>query len=140
MNHNRQAENGQALGASDTWEGTTMTTTARSGHDAAWRDCRPGELTQLQSQHRRQKRRAVLRQLAAAAAGTAAAGVLGIAWLQHAEQPHAPGGIACEEMTELLSAFARHQLDAGRTARIEKHLAVCEHCRERLAKLQQASL
>jgi anti-sigma factor RsiW len=117
-----------------------MTTTASSGHDAAWRDCQPGELAQLRSQHRRHERRAVLGQFAAAAAGCIAAAALGIAWLQHEEQPHAPGGIACEEMTELLSAYARHQLDTGRTARIEKHLAVCEHCRERLARLQQAAL
>jgi len=111
---------------------------------SVWRDCLPGELVELGAQQRRrQQRRAVLQGLGLAAAGCAAAGALSTLWFQPRQpqkQPFAPGGLVCDEVTRLLPAYVAHQLDARKTAQVEKHLASCGHCSERLKQLQSASV
>src|SRR5258705_13963006 len=98
--------------------------------EAVWRNCTPGELVELATRHRhREERRTLLRSLSLAAAGCAVAGTLSVVWSQRRERPFAPGGIVCDEVTRLLPAYAAHQLDAERTAQVQKHLTACSHCR-----------
>ena len=108
--------------------------------DAPWRTCKPGELVQLGAQQRRRdERRALLRGLSLAVAGCAAAGAVGICWVSRREQPFAPGGLVCDDVTRLLPSFVAKQLDAKRSEQVMKHLASCEHCTEMLKKLQPSS-
>lgn len=117
-----------------------MKTDAGVAESSGWRECVPGELTGLAAEHRhRQQRRALLRNLSIAAAGCAAAGIAGVFWLPRRETRFSPGGLVCDEVTRLLPAYVANQLDAKRVEQVKKHLASCDHCTERLKKLQQAS-
>jgi len=117
-----------------------MKTDAGVADGGSWRECVPGELTELAAQHRhRQRRRDLVRNLSIAVAGCAAVGIAGVLWLPRRERRFAPGGLVCDEVTRLLPAYVANQLDAKRVEQVRKHLASCEHCTERLKKLQQAS-
>lgn len=117
-----------------------MKTDANVADGSPWRECVPGELTELATQHRhRQQRRDLLRNLTVAAVGCAGVGLAGILWLPKREPRFAPGGLVCDEVTRLLPAYAANQLDAKRKEQVQTHLASCGHCSERLKKLQQAS-
>ena len=117
-----------------------MNTNADVADGGSWRKCVPGELTELAAQHRhRQQRRALVRNLSIAAAGCAVVGVASVLWMQERERRFAPGGLVCDEVTPLLPAYIANQLDARRVAQVRKHLASCEHCTERLKKLQRPS-
>jgi len=117
-----------------------MKTDAGVADGGSWRECVPGELTELAAQHRhRQQRRDLVRNLSIAVAGCAAVGIAGVLWLPRRERRFDPGGLVCDEVTRLLPAYVANQLDAKRVEQVRKHLASCEHCTERLKKLQQAS-
>src|SRR6267142_6963370 len=117
-----------------------MKTDAGVADGATWRECVPGELTELAVQHRhRQQRRALLRNLSIAVAGFAVVGIAGVLSVPRREKRFAPGGLVCDEVTRLLPAYVANQLDAKRVEQVRKHLASCEHCTERLKKLRQAS-
>jgi len=71
-----------------------MKTDASIADGGIWRECVPGELSELAAQHRhRQQRRALLRNLSIAAAGCAAVGIAGVLWLPRRETRFAPGGL-----------------------------------------------
>ena len=117
-----------------------MKTEASAADGGSWRECVPGELRELAAEHRhRQQRRALLRNLSIAAAGCAAVGIAGVFLLPQRQTRFAPGGLVCDEVTRLLPAYVANQLDAKRVEQVKKHLAACDHCTERLKKLQQAS-
>lgn len=54
----------------------------------------------------------------------------GARWLFWRQRPAAspPGGLACRELVELVTAYVEEELDAGDRGRFEAHVAVCEHC------------
>jgi len=117
-----------------------MKTDAGVADGGSWRECVPGELRELAAQQRhRQQRRALLRNLSVTVAGCAAVGIAGVLWLPRREKRFAPGGLVCDEVTRLLSAYVANQLDAKRVEQVRKHLASCEHCTEKLKKLHKAS-
>ena len=117
-----------------------MKTDASVVESSSWRECVPGELTGLAAEHRhRQQRRALLRNLSIAAAGCAAVGIAGVFVLPPRQTRFAPGGLVCDEVTRLLPAYIAKQLDAKRIEQVQKHLASCDHCTQRLKQLQQAS-
>jgi hypothetical protein len=117
-----------------------MKTDSGVADNGSWRECAPGELSEFAAQHRhRQQRRALLRNLSIAVAGFAAVGIAGVLSVPRREKRFAPGGLVCDEVTRLLPAYVANQLDAKRVEQVRKHLASCEHCTERLKKLQQAS-
>jgi putative zinc finger protein len=117
-----------------------MKTDANVAASGSWRECAPGELTELAAEHRhRQQRRDLLRNLGIAVTGCAVVGIAAVFLLPRRERKFAPGGLVCDEVTRLLPAYVANQLDPKRVEQVKKHLASCEHCSERLKKLQQAS-
>src|SRR5262245_31597590 len=117
-----------------------MKTDANVADGSPWRECAPGELTELAAQDRhRQQRRELLRSLSIAAAGCAAVGIAVVLWPPRREQRFAPGGLVCDEVTRLLPAYVANQLDAKHVEQVRTHLASCEHCTQRLKQLQQAT-
>jgi len=117
-----------------------MKTDAGVADGGSWRECVPGELSELATEHRhRQQRRALLRNLTITVAGCSAVGIAGFLALPRQQKRFAPGGLICDEVTRLLPAYIANQLDAKRVEQVRKHLASCDHCTERLKKLQQAS-
>src|SRR5262245_36164902 len=117
-----------------------MKTDASVDDGSPWRECAPGELTEFAAKHRhRKQRRELLRGLSIAAAGCAAVGIAVVLWPSRREKRFAPGGLVCDEVTQLLPAYVANQLEAKRVEQVRKHLASCDHCTEKLKKLQQAS-
>jgi len=117
-----------------------MKTDAGVSESANWRQCVPGELTGLAAEHRhRQQRRTLLRNLSVAAAGCAVVGIAGVFVLPRRQTRFAPGGLVCDKVTQLLPAYVANQLDAKLVEQVKTHLAACDHCAERLKKLQQTS-
>lgn len=117
-----------------------MKTDAGVSESATWRQCLPGELTELAAEYRhRQQRRALLRKVGVAAAGCAVVGIAGVFVLPRRQTRFAPGVLVCDEVTQLLPAYIANQLDPKAVEQVKQHLAACDHCTERLKKLQQAS-
>jgi hypothetical protein len=117
-----------------------MKTDAGVADGGSWRECEPGELTELATEHRhRQQRRVLIRNVTIAVAGCATVGLASVLWRPRREQRFAPGGLVCDEVTRLLPAYVANQLDAKHVEQVKKHLASCDHCTERLKKLQQSS-
>lgn len=117
-----------------------MKTDAGVAENGGWRECVPGELTELAAEHHhRQQRRDLLRNLSIAVTGCAVVGIMSVFLLPRREKRFAPGGLVCDEVTRLLPAYIAKQLDAKRVDQVRKHLASCDHCTQRLKQLRQAS-
>jgi anti-sigma factor RsiW len=59
-------------------------------------------------------------------------------WLPWRRRPAAsePGGLACRELVELVTAYLDDGLDTVDRARFEAHIGTCEHCSAYLEQMR----
>lgn len=96
-----------------------------------WVNCPPGELRRLANRLRgRRQRRAVLKAVVAAAAGSVALGGAGWYWFRP-PRDYEYAGITCTRVAELVPVYRAGTLPADLRRQVDLHVAECPHCRPR---------
>ena len=122
-----------------------MTTENSQPTDAHWADCPSGEIgslvKDLQARRQQVSRRETFRQVAVGVTSLAILVMAGVYAVPHfglAEPDY--GGITCTEVKRLADEYIAGRLDGGVTARIDAHLAACDHCHSFMSELRDEPL